>query len=335
MRIAAAIWRPQSPTAQWPLTGHVTPTAPGQSLDRGARSVCIRPLHSLACTRDEAVGSRGDRTAPSPPAFAPCVRLRSPPADPPAQNLQDGEREPPLDLGGLFSANVWHTNRAERPKRTHPRNATSPHPQLPPLRPSPAPPPTDNRTHPPNRPNAPQETFTRPRTHPPATLQRSRRHLTPHRRFTLRRRRELNAVEPGALASCHELLEKPLRSVRRLGAGGAADPVELAEAERTDTGLAGASYADIARPQRPFALLNGCGVAVSGLVARRGGSWPVGDEGSRGRGVTPRGSGRSRCGRGCECQRPARLPSRRHRLGAWMIRRSAWRRVGSRFSTAS
>ena len=123
MRIAAAIWRPQSPTAQWPLTGHVTPTAPGQSLDRGARSACIRPLHSLAFTRDEAVGSRGDRTAPSRPAataFTPCVRLRSPPADPPAQNLQDGEREPPLDLGGLFSANVWHTNRPERSNRTHP-----------------------------------------------------------------------------------------------------------------------------------------------------------------------------------------------------------------------
>lgn len=81
------------------------------------------------------------------------------------------KNETPGSWAGTLVQTCGAQTAPERPKRTHPENATSPHPRLPPLRPSPAPPPNDYRTHP-KRPS--QD----PRTHPPATLHAPRRHLT-------------------------------------------------------------------------------------------------------------------------------------------------------------
>ena len=193
----------------------------------------------------------------SPLAFA-CVH---PPGMDPHTDLRNGGCASPVTSAGSLVQTCGTQTAPERPKRTHPPKLHRPHPRPPPLRPSPAPPPNDNRTpsseHAAPTPTDPHKALER---HPPAALQRSRRRLTaPNRRLTHRRRRELSAFGPGDAG--------PGRA-HRSRAGG--------RLLRRHSG-----------PSTPFGLFSGCGVAVSGLAARRGGSWPADDEGPCGRGLIP------------------------------------------------
>ena len=149
----------------------MTPKARDHSLDRRARSARVSPAFACAHPRRGRRKSRRPHGAVTARvrslhsvAFTPCA------AAPTTAHLRT--TRPPCGLGGLFSANVWHTNRPRTPKANAPPSQPRAHrPQTTPSTPSP-----------PNRPPAPQQPPNASNTPPrrPLTATTTRSHsITP------------------------------------------------------------------------------------------------------------------------------------------------------------